>query len=104
MTKYLVSVGSEGIESLIDLDKAELDSQAVVAEKLRSKDPAEVRDPMNKTLFALSMRIRLNSHRNIESYVIIWEEDEKSLVSMINLNPCGFKALMKAKNIDPVRF
>ena len=97
--KWLVAWGTEGIEVLIDIEKEESKLKMQVAEKLAASDPKKVRT-VDDTFKPLQLRFRMNSHRNIEAYLIRFAEsiNPDTLQSMVEGSE-DFKDLIRNKGV-----
>lgn len=104
MGRYIVSIGNEGYEGLLDISAAEREDEEMMIQKLQSPDPEnfKFKSKINHQLQVLFLRSRFNSHRNIKHYVVIWEESPESLRDFVESNPRKFVKLMNKKKNKPV--
>lgn len=98
-TKWLIAWGTEGVEALVDIEQEENKLKMQVAEKLAAEDPKKIRT-VDSTFKPLQLRFRMNSHRNIEAYLIRFAEPigPDNLQSMIESGE-NFKDLIRNKGI-----
>lgn len=79
--KFLISIGIDGVEAILNLDEYKENSKQVMIEKLSDPSPEKGKyvPKINKVLTSLHLRFRMNSHRKIKSYLInlpVESEDE----------------------------
>lgn len=77
--KYIVCIGNDGFEALFEITGlAEEETFA----KLTGKESRKLEE-CSSFLSAMRMRIRMNFHRDIKSYVITIDEDECTFRNML---------------------
>lgn len=94
MTRYLVSFGTEGLETVLDLDDLKRQDEQFIADKLADMDNKTKKSPPSShVMHMLGMRYRINMHRKIVSYILeydglvddIWQE-EKFIIKFLKKN------------------
>lgn len=105
MAEFLISIGNEGLEAVVNLDELREKDKVVMVDKLADPNPekGKYKSHLGQTLWALHMRFRMNSHRKIKSYVIKYDGSEDDIWAAFDDNPKGMKNLIKEKG-NPVDF
>jgi hypothetical protein len=102
MPEFLISIGIEGLEAVVDLDELREKDKQVMIDKLADPNPSKGKYQSNlgNTLWALKMRFRMNSHRKIISYLIFYEGSEDDIWYSFSVSPKNMKKLVKEKGVE----
>jgi hypothetical protein len=102
MSEFLISIGIEGLEAVVDLDELREKDKKVMIEKLSDPAPEKnkYKSELGKVLWALNLRFRMNSHRKIKSYLINYEGSEDDIWAAFKASPKNMKKLIKEKGVE----
>jgi len=91
MTRYLVSFGNEGLETVVNLDELKAQDDDFLAAKLADLENKNKQSlPSGQVMQMLQLRYRINMHRCIKSYILeydgqkndIWDH-EKFIIKLL---------------------
>jgi len=95
MNYYIICIGNEGLEIFLDISDYPQEDERVMINKLKSQDGENIKpNKYHTTLNAIGMRLRLNGQRNIKSYLVTTELDNKTMEHVIHNDPARFAKVL----------